>query len=122
MRVLVTGSRDWPDDQWHVIADALYMVETMRADPDTITLVQGNCPTGADRIAVAVARTLGWQIEAHPADWARLGKAAGPLRNAEMVDAGATLCLAFIKNGSKGATGCAELARKSGIETHTYTI
>lgn len=109
MRVLITGSRDWHDIQ--LIHDALSMLEL----PLPVTLVSGACPTGADAICEEAAEELGWNIERHPADWKRHGRRAGYVRNAEMVDLGADLCLAFIKNRSRGASMTAELARKAGM-------
>ena len=85
-----------------------------------ITIVTGACPTGADAIAVSIAKTSGWTIENHPAEWGRYGKGAGPIRNSEMVNLGADVCLAFIKNNSKGATHTASLSKKAGIETRIY--
>jgi hypothetical protein len=53
------------------------------------------------------------------ADWDRFGKRAGPIRNAEMVAAGAMLCLAFHRflPGSKGTKDCARRALAAGIPT-----
>ena len=39
-----------------------------------------------DGVAVAAAARLGRAFEAMPADWRRLGTAAGPIRNHEMID------------------------------------
>lgn len=119
MRVLITGSRDWTDAE--VIAAALWAAAT-DLPAYTVTLISGACPTGADRIAEDYARdVLGWTVERHPADWEHLGKRAGFVRNDEMVRAGADVCLAFIKNDSRGATMTVDLAEAAGIPVRRYT-
>lgn len=133
MRILITGSRDWDDHHGILVAirDA--------ADgnkPEDVTLVHGAAP-GADSIAGRWAMNLGWTVEEHPANWDDCGNGCGPrhyryrngqpycprsgfVRNAEMVVLGADICLAFIKNNSKGALMTAELAEKAGIPTRRY--
>jgi YspA, cpYpsA-related SLOG family len=113
-RILITGSRTWTD------------AETIRAAirqaalrcPDAV-VVHG-AAHGADRLAGAAARALGLQEEQHPARWDEHGKAAGFIRNREMVQLGADVCLAFIKDGSRGATHCAALAEKTGIPVRRF--
>jgi len=111
--VLVTGSRDWTDVR--IIEQALlpYFPATP-GDPAPV-LVHGACPTGADKIADVAARFGGWI-----ADWNRHGKRAGFLRNQQMVDLGADVCLAFIKNGSKGASMTARIAEQAGIPVRRW--
>ena len=48
------------------------------------------------------------------------GRAAGFQHNAAMVAAGATVCLAFIRNGSRGASHTTALAEAAGIPTRRY--
>ena len=112
-RILVTGSRDWEDA--HIIETELTKAWKRFGFPDEIVLVSGNCPTGADHIAEQIWSMMGLQTELHPANWTKYGKAAGPLRNREMVALGADLCLAFIKNNSRGATHCLTLAQEDDI-------
>jgi hypothetical protein len=109
-RLLVTGSRSWND--W----DAIRSVLAARYSPDTV-LVTGACPQGADAIAEAVWRRFGGDVERHPAQWSKHGRAAGPRRNKAMVELGADECLAFIRDDSAGATGCAAMAESAGIPT-----
>jgi hypothetical protein len=110
-RILVTGSRIWT------------AAATMRATlahwravyPDAV-LVHGAC-RGADLMAAAM--WLGWRlpVEPHPADWTGHGRAAGFVRNQQMVAAGADVCLAFIREHSRGAEHTAALAVAAGITT-----
>lgn len=110
-RLLVTGSRNWDN----VTTIKLALNHAVNYLGDQVTLVHGACPTGADDIAddLFTYANLG-PVEAHPADWNTHG-------NSLMVDLGADLCLAFIKNESRGATMTANLAEKAGIRTWRYT-
>lgn len=114
IRVLITGSRNWED------ADLIRKVFNQVDEKQEVTLISGACPDGADSIAEQVADELGWAIERHPADWDKWGKRAGYVRNQEMVDSGVDLCLAFIRNNSRGASMTADLATKAAIPTLKY--
>lgn len=112
MRVLVTGSREWTDS--YRLTRALAEVHT-RGDED-VTLVHGGAK-GADFLAGEIARSWGWRVEVHPARWDEHGRGAGPIRNQEMVDAGADVCVAFFKEGeaNRGTRDCATKAKVAGI-------
>jgi YspA, cpYpsA-related SLOG family len=113
LRVLITGSRDWTDEQQ--VRDDLELL-LMLAD---LTVVHGACPTGADAHAHAWCQQYpDVAEEQHPADWAMYGRAAGPCRNVVMVGTGADLCLAYIRNNSRGAHGTARTARTAGIPVY----
>jgi YspA, cpYpsA-related SLOG family len=114
-RILVTASRDW-DDPW--LMDFVLSAAVAAHMPDVI-IIHGNYGDG-DMMVDAWALGRGLTPERHDPDWGRWGGSAGPRRNAEMVQAGADICVAFIKNASRGATGCSDLARAAGIRTLPY--
>lgn len=102
-----------------------YMTEHF-AEGVSFVVVQGEA-AGADLQAKEAAKALksaGWPVtyERHPADWQKHGKRAGYLRNQHMVDLGASVCLAFIHNASRGATMCRNLAAKASIPIREYVI
>jgi len=111
-RVLVTGSRNWTD------RTAVYgALDAVLHEYVSIVVVHGACPAGADAMAVdwiAEAGDADVTEERHPANWGRHGRAAGPIRNNEMVKLGADLCLAFIRRDSRGASQCAQGGRDGG--------
>jgi hypothetical protein len=118
-RVLVTGSRDWDDDT--AIGEALSeAIRPVWHDRDVV-IVHGACPSGADQLAHEWAEVFGAAVERHPANWQINGKRAGFIRNQHMVNLGADLVLAFIRNGSRGASHTADLAEQAGIETRRFT-
>lgn len=112
MRILVTGSRNWDD---------VLVIQKTLEDYNNFenTLVSGNCPSGADKIAEDIWRG---NIERHPANWSVLGPAAGPIRNKQMVDSNPDICIAFIKNNSRGASNTVALARMAGISTSVIKV
>lgn len=78
MKVLVFGSRKWVDQ-------AVVERELKKLPPETV-LVHGAAP-GADNIGGFVGKQLGFEVRSYPADWERYGRAAGPIRNQQMLDA-----------------------------------
>jgi hypothetical protein len=113
-RILITGSRTWTAVATMRAALALWR----QVYPDAV-LVHGAC-WGADLMAAGI--WLGWHlpVEPHPADWTTHGRAAGFLRNRAMVELGADVCLAFIRDHSLGAEHTAALAEAAGILTRRY--
>lgn len=119
LRILITGSRVWSDkDRMYWILFELHK-KLVNNHRDSI-LIHGGAK-GADLMAKDIWEAFGRPTEQHLADWDKFGKGAGFVRNAEMVKAGAHLCVAFIKDESKGATMCADLAEKAGIKVVRFT-
>lgn len=114
MRILITGSREWMN------VDLIRTIfEGTKFNSAATTLVSGHC-RGADLLCERIAKELGWMIEPHEADWELFGKRAGYIRNVHMVSLGADICLAFIKDHSKGSTNTAYLSRTANIQTYIF--
>lgn len=118
-RLLITGSRvhQWTayDSQALLIA-VRDIVDKTQKNP---VIVHGGA-TGADtEAALHGQRLFNLQAEVHRADWKKYGRAAGPIRNKQMVELGADLCLAFPDHpkgeGSRGTWNCVDLAQQAGI-------
>jgi hypothetical protein len=74
----------------------------------------GGCPTGADMLARRWARDSGVSLTVYEADWKQFGKAAGPLRNQQMLsDFQPNFLLAF--PGSNGTYNCIRAAKLRSI-------
>lgn len=106
--VLVTGGRDYParDHVWSVL-------DGLRAEGKLRKLYVGDA-RGADQHAREWADDRSVNVAVFKADWSRHGKAAGPLRNAEMLrEAQPSLVVAF--PGGRGTADMMRRARAYGV-------
>lgn len=108
MKVLATGGRNWEHDD--VIFHALSRL------PQRTTIMHGGAK-GADTIVDGAAKRLNYGVEVYPANWKEYGRAAGPIRNREMLQKKPDLVLAFHYDlaSSKGTRDCVEEAQRRGI-------
>lgn len=106
--VLVCGGRDFNDkDMVWGILDSLHAMRP-------ITRIVHGAAKGADSLAGDWARSRGVPQDRYPADWKQHGRAAGPLRNAEMlVKSKPSLCLAF--PGRRGTADMMRRAERAGV-------
>lgn len=118
MKILVCGDRNWGNeiDDQNTLFEELngWLPFTLRLGP--LTIIEG-CARGADTLAEEWARAHGhlWHF---PADWKLHGKAAGPIRNQQMLDEGEPdIVIAFHHNlaESKGTAHMVKIARKAGV-------
>lgn len=109
--LLVTGDRNYTNKE---LINRLFVEEISPSYPNCdYDFVHGACK-GADLLASSVAQKLGYKVLAYPADWEKYGKAAGPIRNQQMIKLLPAVVMIFhddLKN-SKGTRSCLnELAR-----------
>lgn len=78
------------------------------------TLVSGGCSRGGDRFCEVFARQYGIPIKIHPAEWDRLGPAAGFLRNTYIAQDCHVLIAVVAPDRKGGAEDTVTKAQKMG--------
>lgn len=107
MRAIFCGDRDWDDE-------ALIEKWMLALRPSVV--IEGEA-RGADTLARQVAERHGIPVEGKEADWISHGKAAGLIRNREMLKENPDTCVAFHDNikASKGTADMVNISRKAGL-------
>lgn len=129
MKVLVCGSRHFGfkleerDKIFGVIEEAVESCKDLNtSEYNNLTIIQGEAK-GVDRAAGEWAVLCNVPQERYPADWNKHGKAAGPIRNKQMLDEGKPdLVVAFLAKDSRGTANMVEQARKAGVEVKVVDI
>lgn len=113
-RIIVSGDRHWFCEDI-----ARKAVERMIVRYGDICITHGGA-TGVDAAFDEAALYLLCDVSVYPADWDRLGKKAGPIRNETMVAEGADFVLAVHRDlkSSKGTKSCCRAALKAGIPVY----
>jgi hypothetical protein len=106
--LIVCGGRDYTDSR------AVYWaLDQVRAFRGGVAKIITGGARGADRLAEDWAEQNGAEVQVFEADWETHGKAAGPVRNQAMADAGADACIAF--PGGRGTADMIRRAKAAGI-------
>ena len=109
MRVLICGGRNFSDEKFaRETLDCLHREHTF-------THVIEGAARGADRLAGEWARARSIPLTEYPADWARLGRRAGPNRNEQMLQNGKPdLVIAF--PGGRGTAHMVRISLDAGVK------
>jgi hypothetical protein len=118
MKVLVCGGRDFQDrdrmDNVLRFIDRHY--ETMKLPGHISEVIHGGAP-GADTLASEWASGCGVPVALFPANWKQHGRAAGPIRNQQMLDeCKPDLVVAF--PGGRGTADMVRRAKASGVRVY----
>lgn len=115
LTVLVTGDREWRD--LGLIYDRLAYYHGMWLG-GIILVIHGAC-RGADLLADKAACRLGILTDPIPAEWDKHGRAAGPIRNREMIvkhpEIGLVIGFHDHLADSKGTVDMMRVAAKRGL-------
>ena len=107
MKILVCGGRDYDNEtKINKVLSKYYS--------SNLTIIHGGAK-GADELAEMWALVRGMNQKIYPADWNKHGKAAGPIRNQQMLDDNPDikLCIAF--PGGRGTRDMINRARAKNI-------
>jgi hypothetical protein len=106
MRVLVCGGRDYDEE------------DTLFAALDSLKgvshIIEGGAP-GADALAREWAKSRAVPHTSYPADWLKYGRAAGPVRNRQMLREGKPNLVVAFPTGGPGTKNMIGLAEKAGV-------
>lgn len=110
-RVIIAGGRDFVD--YPLLEETCNDMLMEKRQSHHVIIVSGHA-SGADALGERYAHENGLDLEAHPADWNKHGKTAGPIRNAEMA-AVADALIAFWDGKSRGTADMINKARAKGL-------
>lgn len=110
--ILVTGSRNFSQDArgyLNFLTQALpqYFIPSDISQNISVapTLIHGGA-RGADTAFGQAAAERGWTVQSYPADWSKYGRAAGPLRNTDLVNQDPDLAIVVLAKDSVGTKDC----------------
>lgn len=111
-KLLVSGSRTITDK--HKVFQALDEMISVMLKGEDVTIIEGGAK-GVDRLARLYAIERNIPYEEHPADWDKNGRAAGYIRNVEMVKE-ADVALIIWDGKSKGTAHAMKMCEKKGVK------
>ena len=120
-RVLICGDRNW--NNYELVYNTLFRENVSSTKPPIECVIEGEA-RGADSCGRKAAGFLGIPILAFPADWKEYGKAAGPIRNQQMIDEGKPTEVWAFHNDLKNSKGTKDMvlrSRKAGLPVWVHT-
>jgi len=116
MKVLVCGSRHFNDVDY--VCNILGQLQ-----PQPTVIISGGA-RGVDKAGEIYADGRASCVkEVYPANWKEYGKAAGPIRNKQMLDEGKPdLVIAFLAPNSRGTKNMIDQATRAGIPVQVIAI
>jgi hypothetical protein len=115
MKLLVCGGRDYTD------RDAAFHVLDEAHSEFKVTLVIHGAARGADRLAGEWARARSIPVQEFPANWTQHDKAAGYIRNEQMLREGRPQ-LVLALPGGRGTAHMVQIAKKAGVPVRQFVL
>lgn len=111
----ITGSQTWWD--WRIMWSAL---SCLQAVPGAV--MRNGMAKGADNLALSFWRSAGMPLTPFEANWRELGKAAGHVRNRQMITPICDLAVGFLCHAgpSPGTRGALDIAQDIGLPVFVF--
>lgn len=109
MKILVCGGRNYADKE------RVFSVLDILDRDEGVTAVVHGAASGADSLAGEWARARNKPEHKHPAEWSRHGRAAGPIRNTQMLDEHPDIKVVVAFTGGAGTDNMVYQAKRRGI-------
>lgn len=117
-KVIIAGSRSFADyEKLKSVCDSI--LPNLYSEP-RISILSGTS-SGSDSLGERYAKERGYTLNRYPADWKRYGKAAGPIRNRQMVK-DADAAIVFWDGQSRGTKNLIEEANRHGLKVWIIMI
>ena len=117
-RIIVCGGRHF-DDYPRLTAEINGVVQSLGLQMNEMEIISGHC-AGTDQLGERYAEEHEVDCKVFPAEWKKYGRAAGPIRNSQMIDYAAEsvmpVVVAFVSLKSKGTMDTVNKARKKGFK------
>ena len=111
-RILICGDRDYKD--WMQVREYLDTISR------TAIIIHGGA-RGADSIAGNLATYLNMKVIKYPADWDKYGRAAGILRNQQMLDEGYPDLVVYFHKDLENSKGTKDMVTRA-VDNKIKTI
>lgn len=111
MKIIIAGSRGFSD--YNLLTQECDKILTEFED---IEIVSGGA-RGADKMGEFYAKEKGYPVKIFPADWDKLGKSAGYIRNKQMAEY-ADVLIAFWDGKSSGTNHMINLGKENNLGVH----
>lgn len=125
IRIIVAGTRTFSD--YELLRNKLddFISELKQKHPNKQIVIITGAAKGADQLGSFYARSHNIPIKEFPADWTTYGKAAGPIRNKQMLDYALheiPELIVFWDGKSRGTKSMMNIAKSHNVQTEIVLI
>ena len=113
MKVIIAGTRD--------VSDMRCLLKALEVTAFQVSTILSGGARGIDTLAYQYGKRHNIPVELYPADWDNLGRAAGPIRNDQMAEAGDAL-IALWDGVSPGTKNMIDAMKARGKPVEVYLV